>query len=75
MSVELFVFLLVAFCGLCMIFGFFMGKRLYKRDGNEKIWESICTKCYTVRHSYQPLLDKCPKCGESIISYHQVIME
>lgn len=74
MSIELFVFAIVGLCGLCAGCGFLVARRLYKVD-DKIIWESICTKCYTVRHSYQPLIDKCPKCGESQIAYHQVNIE
>jgi hypothetical protein len=72
MGIELFVFLIVAFCGLCTFCGFYIAKRLYTRHDTEEIWECICTKCYSVRHSYQPLTTCCSKCGESKIAYHKV---
>lgn len=75
MSIELFVFAITVFCGICFLCGFYIAKRIYKPHTYNEIWETICGKCYTVRHSLQPLVGNCPRCGESKLYPHKVGVE
>ena len=72
MSIELFIFSLTAFCGICFLCGFYIAKRIYKGSG--MIWETICSKCHRVRHYRYPYIDNCPECGEKIKAYHQIFV-